>query len=164
MATLAQIYSIEENVSAAWKTLLVAAFASAGQTCQVLSPDVDDDTQSSEAKVPRVEISVEDTGNTDHLRSVSGSLSYFDEWRLSVRLRLVTDRVQGNATHKSLRATCRTVAHTTTRAAFETALGYYQCYLVRGTGNSYTVDDEDKLDVTELTFETVVRVLDTAWP
>lgn len=164
MATLAQIYGIEEAVSAGWKTLLTAAFATAGQSCQVLIPDVDDETQTDAAKVPRVEVSVEDGGNTEHVRSASGSLAYFDEWKLTVKIKLVTDRVRNNSTHRLLRQTCRVVAHTTTRAAFETALTYYQCFHVKGLSSAYSVENEDKLDVTEMNFETVVRVLDTAWP
>jgi len=119
MATIAEIYGLEEAVSAAWKSLLAAAFTSASQACQVLIPDIDDDTQTDTAKVPRVEITVEDNGNTNHVRSVAGvTACYFDEWRLNVRLRLVTDRVRGNATHKLLRRTFREVSHTTSRAAF----------------------------------------------
>lgn len=165
MATLAVIYGVEEAVSAAWKTLLAAAFTAASQTCQVLIPDIDDDSQTDTAKVPRVEITVEDNGNTNHVRSVAGvTACYFDEWRLNVRLRLVTDRVRANATHKLLRRTCRVVAHTTSRAAFEAALVNYQCFLVKGNSSTYSVDDQNKLDITEMSFEQVVRVLDTAWP
>lgn len=161
MATLYQIYGVEEAVAAGWQTLLVAEL---GTGVQVLIPDVDDDTQTDVAKVPRVEVSVEDRGNTEHVRSASGSLCYFDEWKLNVRLKIVTDRVRGNATHKNIRRSCRVVAHTTTRAAFETALVYYQVYHVKGGATSYSVSNENKLDETELSFETVVRVLDTAWP
>lgn len=163
MATLLEIYGIEEAVSAAWNTVLTDGLSDAGLSAQVIIPDADDDTQTNTAKVPRVEITAENNGNEDHVR-IGDEFSYFDEWRMNVKLRLVTDRVRGNASHKLLRRLCRVIGHTTGRTTWEAAHANYQCFEIKEAASTYSVDDENKLDITEMNFEHVIRVAAGAWP
>ena len=168
MATLLEIYNLEPAVSAAWETLLTAEL---GSSVQVRVPVVDDPAQTSEVKVPRVEVTVSNSGAGEHIATepalITDSLRYHGQWNLSISLRVITDRVQGNGSaHALIRSQCRVVAGTKTQAAWNAAFtgDAYEVLSIKESASSYTSSDEDSLDITELNFDMVVRVLRDAWP
>jgi hypothetical protein len=168
MATLLQIYTLEPNISAAWKTLLTAGL---GSSVQVRVPVVDDPAQTSELKVPRVEVTVSNNGAGEHIATeaqlITGTLRYHGQWNLGVNLRVITDRTQANGSaHSLIRAQCRIVGGTKTQAEWNGAFTgeAYEVLSIKEAPSVYMNSDEDSLDITELNFDMVVRVLRDAWP
>lgn len=157
MATLASIFALEENLTAAVKTVLLAYDA----TLTVFAPAVDELTQDDELSVPRVDIGCEIGGNTEY--STPDANRYFGEWKASVSCRVATDRVRGQD-HKGIRGAVRAAMHTSTSAQWAAALASYDMAKIEETGTSYSFDNDNKLDFTELNFDLVFRVKLTDWP
>jgi len=162
MATYAALFGVEEAVSAGWKSLLSTQFAADAVTIQLVAPAVDGLSQTDELKVPRVEIEVQNEGNTEY--TTSDSNRFFGEFVLGIVLRVVTDRVQANGTHADIRSTCRTIAHTSTQSDWDTELPNYEVNQVIERATEYSADSQNRLDITVLNFSMTIRVRQASWP
>ena len=157
MATLASIFAIEENLSAAFKAVLLGYDA----TLTVFAAAVDELTQEDELSVPRVDLTVAVSGNTEY--STPNTDRFLGEFKATVSCRVATDRVRGQD-HKGIRSTVRAAIHTSTQAEWSAELPAYDVAKVEETSTSYSFDAENKLDFTELNFDILFRVQLAEWP
>jgi hypothetical protein len=160
MATLASIFALEENWSAAVKAVLVAYES----TVTVFAPAADGLTgQPDELTVPCVQVGIDIGGNSEF--TTPDTNRYYGEWSATITCRVLTDRVQANGMdHKTLRSRVRAAMHTSTASQWSAQLSDYDVAKIEELATGYSVDAENKLDFTELKFETLFRVKRASWP
>jgi|SRR6185503_17316406 len=146
------IYAIEDALDLAFATLIRAADLAAWTQREV-----------SQVVTPYSAVQVSLGASTEHYALV-GSNYRPDIWNASLQIQVVTDRKNNNPLHSTYRAKIRNVLADDAAIKASALLPYHEVFSTLETGTTPTIQAENDLDISTLTYAVKVGTRSGAWP
>lgn len=153
MATIAEIYQVEDALETCCAAILTAASVTAHRQ-----------RGTSEMASPACSVQVSNVITLGKQKKIgSNTFNYPADFGATLTVRVVTERTKNASTHKTYVGKVRAGVFDLSAWTSE-RLPLHTVHFIEGTGSTEETDGQENYDVTSLTFGLRVAVKDTAWP